>query len=173
MAIVDPSELDPGIRKVVTWLNWHGFETTDSGDGYTKLVGDWDENEILSYAHVFMLVSPEMMVAEAKRLWSLILALPSQINDVMIEATYSPLDGVATLALIGVDDDDLYPRWGVKLMTYEGQGEMNQWCSIGIGGPLTWSTWDEAEKAAIEWTTQNPKGRYIPARYIPPREDEQ
>ena len=28
--------LDPGIRRLVTLLRAHGFETTDSGDGVTK-----------------------------------------------------------------------------------------------------------------------------------------
>lgn len=33
---LDPSALDPGIRRTILWLRARGFNTTDSGDGVSK-----------------------------------------------------------------------------------------------------------------------------------------
>ena len=48
-------ELDPGIRRTVRWVRSLGLETTDSGDGVTKLGLGWGEGlEALAFPHVII-----------------------------------------------------------------------------------------------------------------------
>jgi hypothetical protein len=117
--------LDPGIRRLVTLLRAHGFETTDSGDGETKPQAlfrenpDWCDRDveaagILTTPHVHIYVRGNML-DEADRLLRVLRAeLPRafgprslEFNDVTIQATYSPLDGIALLSVTGISDKDL------------------------------------------------------------------
>jgi hypothetical protein len=97
---VDFDTLDPGIRGTVRWLQENGFHTTDSGDGASKsdLIATGDA---LDFPHVFMTCAPEVLVSEARRLYAMLGSFGT------VEATYSPNDGIAVLALIGVTDDKL------------------------------------------------------------------
>lgn len=117
----DKRPLDPGIKRVVAALRARGFITTDSGDGVSK------SGELLGrgcaepYPHVFMVVSASALVEEADRLLMVVRgglfteesvaelsADPFDVEQVRaIEATYSPVDGVCALALIGFGDADL------------------------------------------------------------------
>ena len=60
-------DLDSGIREVVRWLNTHGFDTVDSGDGKAKFTEDgqplpgWESEDqdfdcVIPHPHVFMAV---------------------------------------------------------------------------------------------------------------------
>lgn len=96
--------LDPGVVRTVEWLRKNGFMTTDSGDGQTKP----SEARTLDFAHVFMrLASPLHLVDAADRLAGAIEALRGSTGGVLIEATYSPLDGIATLALLSAGEKTL------------------------------------------------------------------
>ncbi len=102
---VDYDALDPGIRSAVRWLVRHGFHPTDSGDGVSKaeLIRDGYAEDV---PHVYMLVEPEHMVAEARRLRMVLEANGADLTNgtVMIETSFSPLDKVAILTLRGLDD---------------------------------------------------------------------
>jgi hypothetical protein len=107
-------ELDPGIRRVVRWLREHGFETTDSGDGVSKwsLIQD---GEALDFPHVFMVVRPEEMVAEARRLRGELASIgitcaPEGMGGPSIVVSFDPaaeVDDIAILALTGLPDAGL------------------------------------------------------------------
>ena len=101
-------EVNPGIRKIVEWLNDHGFNTCDSGDGKTH---DFECDQNVPYVH--MQVPDYAMVSESKRLASLLrtkLHIEVQPMDEgctvpVVEARYNPADGAwGTLTL-----------WNVKL----------------------------------------------------------
>ena len=49
-------QCDPGIRPVVAWLWSYGFQTSDSGDGVTKLKdgSGYDPNDIIRVPHVVL-----------------------------------------------------------------------------------------------------------------------
>lgn len=86
-------DLDPGIAPAVAFLQAHGYVTTDSGDGVSK----GDDPDALPFPHVVSVVSPSDVVGASIRAMRLpwhTLALGAPTT---IEATYSPLDGVATL----------------------------------------------------------------------------
>ena len=88
------SALDPGVRDLVVALREQGFETTDSGDGESKPEGQRD----LDYPHVFMVVPVTRIAEEARRLQAWIDA-DGHFGGWVVEATYSPKDGVALLHL--------------------------------------------------------------------------
>lgn len=103
MSNINPKHLDPGIRSTVAKLRAWGFETTDSGDGVSKCAAGM----VLPFPHVFMVVEPEVMIAEAHRLRECVEAEGVSLGgsgpgDALIEATYNPSDGVAVLALLRV-----------------------------------------------------------------------
>lgn len=104
------SELDPGIRRLVVWLASEGFETCDSGDGVTKPASGYDDAE--REPHVYMIVTPTTMVSEARRLLDLLQDNDVDAPDMRIEASYSPIDMTAVLALHGVNDAALPPIGG-------------------------------------------------------------
>lgn len=113
MPDIDYSLLDPGIVGAVRFLRQHGFNTTDSGDGYTK---PKDERTIEG-PHVFCVVTHYTVGAlEADRALSLIreaLELrdyhqevscvnPSQwASMLLVEASYSAVDGTCILSITG------------------------------------------------------------------------
>lgn len=101
MGELDLSQLDPGIRGAVAWLRMHGFDTTDSGDGVSK-PGD---ERVLDIPHVFMVVAPEHLVAEADRLLSLLLENGVDVDQIgcevaSIEASYDPVSGTGVITLL-------------------------------------------------------------------------
>lgn len=115
---IDYEKLNPGIRATVKWLRSNGFDTIDSGDGETH------EFECdIKHPYVHIQVSPHEMVQESVRLYLLLQqrgAIPeepaSEPPDLKsyeeqvawyqkqpgIEASYSPLDGLATISLFNV-----------------------------------------------------------------------
>lgn len=91
-----PDCIDPGIRPLVEQLNRWGFETTDSGDGSKASTMGC----AVEWAHVFMKSSPESLVEDSHRLALLIEnSGVVDLNEWAIEASYSPLDGMAHIFL--------------------------------------------------------------------------
>lgn len=97
-------EIDPGVRRLVAFLNEHGFETTDSGDGVSKPA---DRRE-LDFPHVFMSTRPVDLIDEASRLFSLLDQNGLTADPGTIEASYDVADGSAIIALYSVDDAMLF-----------------------------------------------------------------
>ena len=101
------SNLNPGIVRTVEWLNAHGFKTIDSGDGETH---DYECDR--PYPYVVMITSPDKLVDEAERLYSLLssegflLAPFGCESDACIQASYDPADGTAVIELINLADKD-------------------------------------------------------------------
>jgi len=112
--------LSPGIRDLVIMLNEAGFETTDSGDGSNHAQGMACAPE---HPMVAILVRPEGMVSESRRLKSLIeqhglnFEEARKVQDCAdgsfdigwpdIQASYSPVDDVAVLVLLNVTSKDV------------------------------------------------------------------
>lgn len=110
-------EINPGVCKLVAMLQDHGFDTCDSGDGITNPQLGIDG--AMEVPNVFMTVPPAAIVSESKRLLDLLCSridFESESSVASIEASYSPLDDTAVIALTGVDDgyafgmDDDEPR---------------------------------------------------------------
>lgn len=100
------AELDPGIRLVVRWLRENDFNTTDSGDGETK-ADMIAEGDALDLPHVVMTVPPSRLIGEANRLRELLVAGSDLEQESIVEASYNPRDGVATVILYDVTNNDL------------------------------------------------------------------
>lgn len=107
---MNPLELDPGIRGIVMWLRINGFETTDSGDGVSK-VQMIASGDALAFPNVFMRCSSERMRSEADRLLALV-CMAGFGDKARIEASYDPRDRSAVLGLYNVSDNDAVPRGG-------------------------------------------------------------
>lgn len=93
------NDVSPGIRAAVTALWNAGFETVDSGDGSNFMAG---MDGALDHDHVFIQTSPTALVSESHRLVELIGRTVSE--QLRIECSYDPMDGVA---IIAVTDPDL------------------------------------------------------------------
>lgn len=87
--------LDPGIRDVVVRLRDHGFRTTDSGDGASKVDAILTA-EALPFPHVHMVANFEGLGAEVMRLRQL---LPGWV----VEVAYSSLDEHVILTVYRMD----------------------------------------------------------------------
>lgn len=113
----DLAALDPGIRTTVQWLNQHFFTTTDSGDGVSKtdLIATGDA---LDMPHVFMTCDPEILVAQANRLELALASIGIEATSGTISASYDPVDRIAVIMLLGVNDEMLQGRdlWHAKEM---------------------------------------------------------
>lgn len=99
----DYNELDKGIRDTVRFLHEKGYHTTDSGDGMSKSGIPYED--FLPFPHV--VIMPEMasgMMSTAHDLWEDLQATGLDVSGVQIEATYSPVDKVATIMLMNFDD---------------------------------------------------------------------
>lgn len=105
--------LNPGIRETVAFLRAHGFATIDSGDGRTH---EYECDQSVAYVHM-RVMPPDDLISESQRLYDLlgdriVFSDPVMDGDTvtlgpMIEAHYSPRDGIATISLWHVDDDTL------------------------------------------------------------------
>ena len=107
-----PDDLNPGIRRTVQWLNDGSFQTCDSGDGKThEHACDRD------YPYVVIRCDPMYLVGEADRLRRSLreigISLKAQghaLNEsgklfcACIQASYDPVDRMALIDLMGVDD---------------------------------------------------------------------
>lgn len=122
--VVPYDDLDPGIRRVVRWLNDNGFVTVDSGDGRSKFteegkpLPDWETDQdfemVIPHPHVVMEVAPEALVGEADRLRDLLVGASIPVDQQgpdgspAIQGTYDPCcDHPAFIMLLGVEDTHL------------------------------------------------------------------
>jgi hypothetical protein len=106
---IDYDALDPGIRDTVRRLNILGFETTDSGDGVSKLAAGHPADEILNIPHVFIRCSPRDLADVADRLKRDLerngfCVEPVGHSGIWIQGTLDPADETATIMLAGVTD---------------------------------------------------------------------
>lgn len=97
---LDLTTLNPGIRDVVALLRSEGFETTDSGDGYTNE----GMEGALDVPHVHCSSTSLYLAVDAQRMRELMNREGVRDDQMMIQATYSPIDGVATVSLFNVDN---------------------------------------------------------------------
>ena len=106
----DYEKLDPGIRRLVQLLVENDFETTDSGDGKTKLAefgGDLD-GEILDTPHVFIGLDPDAFaLRETDRIRDVLrdAGVPVEPGDVQL--SYDPADESCIVMVLGIDDSML------------------------------------------------------------------
>jgi len=108
--VIDYNTLNPGIRRLVRWLNDHGFETCDSGDGETHECTCDRE-----YAYVVMTVKdPFNLIDETLRLTRLVSGLGVPIAPitgdgtvVSIQASYDPAQASSFIDLMGLKDSML------------------------------------------------------------------
>ena len=109
---LNEADLDHGIRLTVRWLREHNFDTTDSGDGVSKadLITTGDA---LDFPHVVMVVEPRALITESLRLFDLLETRGLPPGPGTIQANFDPADGVATIMLMGINDDTLVTagRW--------------------------------------------------------------
>lgn len=96
---IDYEQIDSGVRRLVRWLNEHGYETPDSGDGVS---GGLDE------PYVVLRSTRSTMVDDADRLAADLasagVVIGHPVEGAFIQATYCPGDGYALLTLWGVSD---------------------------------------------------------------------
>jgi hypothetical protein len=102
------SELNPGIRKTVKWLNDNGFRTVDSGDGQTH---DYECDREDPY--VVIACAPTKLVGEAIRLRALVQKQGVTITPIgegfaCIQASYDPANDYGCIELVGVRDKELF-----------------------------------------------------------------
>lgn len=115
--------LDPGIREVVRFLVAQGFHTTDSGDGESKRAKGWtDEDGLIPFPHVIIQVKPSEIAAACWDLigvlrgvgvevvsqteaWAEVLQREREQPRPYVEATYDPVEDVATVALYHVTSE--------------------------------------------------------------------
>lgn len=103
----DPTTINPGIIKLVAWLNSQSFETTDSGDGKTH---DFECDRAESY--VVIKVEPSYGVMRADLLWAKIKErfgieiqpISENTTEPAIQLTYDPANQLAFIDLTGLDD---------------------------------------------------------------------
>lgn len=104
-------EYCPGIRQTVLWLQSLGYETTDSGDGYSNE----GMEGALDFPHVVIhLDLPANLIAEADRLMEILAAkgidfTPVDMDSPYVEASYQPAKPSAMLFLGNVSDKMLFP----------------------------------------------------------------
>lgn len=108
--------VDPGVRRLVTWLRENDFNTTDSGDGKTKFAqGFTEEDGVCPYPHVAIVVEKDKLVSEADRLADLLYEehgvavepMPPEGDPPRIDASYCPATETAMIMLLHVTDDML------------------------------------------------------------------
>jgi hypothetical protein len=103
--VIDYSEIDPGVRRLVRWLNELGFETTDSGDGVSKP----DMECALAVPNVAIVMGDKGdLIHNADCLHAELVKLGVFLNKSRsIQASYDPDDGSCIILLLGVSDADL------------------------------------------------------------------
>ena len=99
----DASNINPGIRRVVKLLNDAGFMTCDSGDGETH-----DHSCDRDEPYVVVRTRPDWLVEVSNNIARLLekqgLGDRLEVFDIIITATYSPIDGIAAIDISGIHD---------------------------------------------------------------------
>ena len=109
--MIDYSEIDPGVRRLVRWLNERGYETCDSGDGSKapEMECAFAVANVTIEAHPASLANcADMLRHDLGRLGIAIVPMGSEGEDTRcIQAGYCPATGRAWIDLFGVSDADL------------------------------------------------------------------
>lgn len=87
--------LDPGIREIVLALRAADYETTDSGDGFSKT----PDPDIIPFPHVAIVTRPAFMVAAAHGVRDLLIRRGFG-NGLKVEATYFPEEEKAVVMVM-------------------------------------------------------------------------
>lgn len=103
MALTDEEieGLSPGIRSVVLELNALGFETSDSGDG--SAFRDGMECAFEEPMVVVVCRDPNKLIRGSIALRDYLRVFRPYMKGVSVEASYSPIDGIASVLLYGDD----------------------------------------------------------------------
>lgn len=99
METLDPAILDPGIRDLVMALRDAGWNTTDSGDGYSKPQSWYDDGDAQPFKHVYIAggCHPMFMVDNADLLFGW---LAANYPSFYVEASYQPHTGSVVLMVL-------------------------------------------------------------------------
>lgn len=99
----DYADLDPGIRDTVRLLRSHGFETTDSGDGVSKLSPDSKNYgcEPGTQPHVYCSTTCDFVISEARRLAVLL------GDEWTVEGVFMASSGTSILSAIKMSQDQM------------------------------------------------------------------
>lgn len=111
------SEINPGIRMTVQYLNMAGYRTVDSGDGETH---DFECDREVGYV-VVQLYPSQDLCRHADQIAKLLegrgrvklgpLAPPGEKDEfTYIQANYSPIDGLKIIDISNITDALLYPK---------------------------------------------------------------
>jgi len=102
--------LDAGVRRLVTALNAHGFQTSDSGDGRSKWLDGSADETCLDIPHVAIgLKAAHQIIVESQRLLAVLDALALPGTEFQVQATYDPRDHSAVIMVYGLADGALRP----------------------------------------------------------------
>ncbi len=125
---LDLTTLDPGIRRTVAWLRERGFNTTDSGDGVTKLTYKPDSFyspeglDAMPFPNVAMTADALTLITDTDRLYRSLVAWGAKMepagnlmDDPSLQATYDRVSGVHTIMLLNVDDARLFGQVTVPI----------------------------------------------------------
>lgn len=119
MSQVDCSTIDPGIRQVVKFLRDQcGLNTTDSGDGTSKPMGE--DSCALPFPNVFAVVEdPDRLIKACRKVATLlweqgvrVVPTPEHMGTIepgtaIVECSFNVADGVAILQVLGLNDAGL------------------------------------------------------------------
>ncbi len=109
MKELDTSILDPGIRRLVTWLRAKGYNTTDSGDGVSKAESIKD-GDALGTPHVFIPVNPADGIRLSEQLAADLASIGVELDPSSgpsVEFSYCPTQGGGWLSLFHLSDAGL------------------------------------------------------------------
>lgn len=110
MTTMDLNKVRPGIRLTVEWLESHGFDVEESGDGKS---GDPEDVDV---PYVSMKVADSStLIVESRRLYSLLssrgIRITTDLDDDVspcLYAAFEPSSDHAVIDLVNVDDDLLF-----------------------------------------------------------------
>jgi hypothetical protein len=106
---IDYESIDPGIRETVRWLRTLGYETTDSGDGRSK-VGMGCALPYPNVAIKLTVADGNWIVGCTRRLAALLRGRGVELFNGAVQLSYDPIQEDALIVLTGVDDDVLAGR---------------------------------------------------------------
>lgn len=103
-----PDDINPGVKRLVHWLNSLGLRTVDSGDGQTH-----DHECDRPDPYVVIMSEPHALVPTSLALRDMIEDLGIEVSPqgqgrVYIQANFDPVDGYAFIDLNGMTDADLH-----------------------------------------------------------------
>lgn len=100
---------------LVSWLNKSGYETTDSGDGFTNVEGGM--GGALPFAHVVVLLEqPRYLVWSCQHIKR---NLPKGFKRWTVEGSYNPEDDKAVIMIYKHNQNEMEASMGVADGSFE------------------------------------------------------